>query len=144
MAFMKTGIHPYNPDIIHPSLYEPSLNTTTKAAQPLPASIPSGLIATLESSSKGSEYTIRSDMKTLAFVSSAESTPSPSFTGSLVQSEAGFAHIDVDSDTSDDDQQSPSNMEFTLPIAMLMAHGTMLKEVQQQNETLITILKALC
>lgn len=140
-AFMKMGIHPYNPDIIHPSLYEPSLNTTTQAAQPIPASIPLGLITTLESSSKRSEYTIKSTVTTLAFTLSMESTPLPSFSGSLIQSEA-TANLDLDdSDVSDDDQQP---MQFTLPIAMLIAHGTTLKDVQQQNETLITILKALC
>ena len=110
----------------------------------MPESIPLGLITTLKSSSKGSEYKIKFNAKTLAFTPSTESTPSPSFSGSLVCSEAGSTHLDSDSDASDDDQQPTQAMEFTLPIAMLMAHGTTLKDVQQQNETLITILKALC
>ncbi|KAF9474635.1 hypothetical protein BDN70DRAFT_898808 [Pholiota conissans] len=75
------------------------------------ASIPLGLIVTLKSSSK-------------------ESTPSPSFSGSLVHSEAGSTHLDLDSDASDDDQQPTQAMELTLPIAMLIAHGTTLKDAE--------------
>lgn len=43
-AFAKTGIHPWNPDVHDFSIYEPSLNTTTQAAQPIPAQLPSTLI----------------------------------------------------------------------------------------------------
>lgn len=39
-AFLKTGIWPFNPSIIPESAFEPSLNTTTQSAQPIPTSIP--------------------------------------------------------------------------------------------------------
>ncbi|KAF8993040.1 hypothetical protein BDZ89DRAFT_1185838, partial [Hymenopellis radicata] len=47
----KTGIHPYNPDILPPSAFGPSLNTTTEAAQPIPAQLPPILIPALSSQS---------------------------------------------------------------------------------------------
>ena len=45
-AFRKTGIWPLNPDAIPHSYFEPSKNTTTQAAQPLPAHLPSILVPT--------------------------------------------------------------------------------------------------
>ncbi|PSS32144.1 hypothetical protein PHLCEN_2v2100 [Hermanssonia centrifuga] len=43
-AFRKTGIWPMDPNSIDPALFAPSQNTTTKSAQPIPASLPSILI----------------------------------------------------------------------------------------------------
>lgn len=43
-AFAKTGIWPLNRDAIDPVLYAPATNTTTKSAQPIPATIPSILV----------------------------------------------------------------------------------------------------
>ncbi|EKM57915.1 uncharacterized protein PHACADRAFT_26486 [Phanerochaete carnosa HHB-10118-sp] len=43
-AFVKTGIHPWNPDALDPSFFAPSLNTTTEAAQPMPTQLPSILV----------------------------------------------------------------------------------------------------
>ena len=43
-AFAKTGIWPLNPNTIGPSAFQPSLNTTTQPAQPLPAILPSLLV----------------------------------------------------------------------------------------------------
>jgi len=40
-AFHKTGIWPLDCDVIPQSAFEPSKNTTTQAAQPLPARLPS-------------------------------------------------------------------------------------------------------
>ncbi|KAF8235115.1 hypothetical protein L208DRAFT_1258781, partial [Tricholoma matsutake] len=40
-AFRTTGIHPFNPDIIKDDAFAPALNTTTHAAQPVPAALPS-------------------------------------------------------------------------------------------------------
>jgi len=40
-AFEKTGIHPFNRNIIPTAAFAPALNTTTKSAQPIPATIPS-------------------------------------------------------------------------------------------------------
>jgi DDE superfamily endonuclease len=45
-AFRKTGIWPLNPDAIPFSAFEPSKHTTTQAAQPLPAHLPSILVPT--------------------------------------------------------------------------------------------------
>src|SRR5271155_4817223 len=45
-AFRKTGIWPLNRDAIPISAFEPSKNTTTQAAQPLPANLPSILVPT--------------------------------------------------------------------------------------------------
>jgi hypothetical protein len=45
-AFRKTGIWPLNRDAIPISAFEPSKNTTTQAAQPLPARLPSVLAPT--------------------------------------------------------------------------------------------------
>ena len=42
-AFRRTGIYPLNRDIIPLLAYEPAKNTTTQAAQPLPAHLPSVL-----------------------------------------------------------------------------------------------------
>ncbi|KAF8236315.1 hypothetical protein L208DRAFT_1252526, partial [Tricholoma matsutake] len=39
-AFWTTGIHPFNPDIIEDDAFAPALNTTTHAAQPVPAALP--------------------------------------------------------------------------------------------------------
>ncbi|KAJ3484616.1 hypothetical protein NLI96_g5517 [Meripilus lineatus] len=52
-AFFKTGIWPFNPAIIPDSAYDPSLNTTSQSAQPIPASLPAILtpIPTQSSSS---------------------------------------------------------------------------------------------
>ena len=40
-AFRKTVIYPFNPNAINPAVFEPSKNTTTQPAQPLPAQLPS-------------------------------------------------------------------------------------------------------
>ena len=45
-AFYKTGIWPVNHDMIPLLAFEPSKNTTTKAAQPLPTHLPSVLTLT--------------------------------------------------------------------------------------------------
>ena len=39
-AFAKTRIWPFNHHILDPSVFEPSKNTTTEPAQPLPARLP--------------------------------------------------------------------------------------------------------
>jgi hypothetical protein len=39
-AFRKTGICPFDPDIIEDEAFAPSLNTTTQAAMPIPATLP--------------------------------------------------------------------------------------------------------
>jgi len=43
-AFAKTGIWPFNRHVIEPSAFEPSKNTTTEPAQPLPARLPTLLV----------------------------------------------------------------------------------------------------
>lgn len=43
-AFAKTGIWPFNRHILDPSVFEPSKNTTTEPAQPLPARLPTLLV----------------------------------------------------------------------------------------------------
>ena len=43
-AFTKTGIWPLNRNILEPSAFEPSKNTTTEPAQPLPTRLPALLI----------------------------------------------------------------------------------------------------
>jgi hypothetical protein len=45
-AFRKTGIYPFDRNAIPLSAFEPAKNTTTQAAQPLPAQLPSILIPT--------------------------------------------------------------------------------------------------
>ena len=45
-AFRKTGIYPFDRNTIPPSAFEPAKNTTTQAAQPLPAQLPSILVPT--------------------------------------------------------------------------------------------------
>jgi hypothetical protein len=45
-AFRKTGIHPHDCNAIPESAFEPAKNTTTQAAQPLPARLPSLLTPT--------------------------------------------------------------------------------------------------
>lgn len=47
-AFSRTGIWPLNPNIIDPIQFQPSLNTTTEAAQPMPAQIPALLVPILK------------------------------------------------------------------------------------------------
>ena len=47
-AFLKTGIHPFNPDIIDQAVFEPAKNTTTKSSQPLAARLPAFLLPLLE------------------------------------------------------------------------------------------------
>ena len=49
-AFAKTGIHPFNPDVIDQVAFEPAKNTTAKSSQPLPARLPSFLLPLLEGS----------------------------------------------------------------------------------------------
>ncbi|KAH7929520.1 DDE-domain-containing protein [Leucogyrophana mollusca] len=39
-AFRKTGIWPFDPNVIEESAYAPALNTTTKASQPVPTVLP--------------------------------------------------------------------------------------------------------
>lgn len=39
-SFRKTGIWPIDPNVIEDDAFAPALNTTTEAAQPVPASIP--------------------------------------------------------------------------------------------------------
>ncbi len=53
-AFAKTGIWPLNPNAIPTSAFAPALNTTTQAAQPLPASLPSLLVADMSQTSRAS------------------------------------------------------------------------------------------
>jgi hypothetical protein len=38
-AFCKMGIHPFNPSVIKDKAYAPALNSTTTAAQPVPATL---------------------------------------------------------------------------------------------------------
>ena len=45
-AFRKTGIYPLNRNAIPESAFEPAKNTTTEAAQPLPAQLPPSLVPT--------------------------------------------------------------------------------------------------
>ena len=45
-VFQKTGIYPFNGNDIPLSAFEPAKNTTTQAAQPLPAQLPSILVPT--------------------------------------------------------------------------------------------------
>jgi hypothetical protein len=45
-AFQKTGIWPVNREAIPLTAFEPSKNTTTEAAQPLPTHLPSILVPT--------------------------------------------------------------------------------------------------
>ena len=42
-AFRKTGIEPLDRDALDPIVFEPALNTTTKSAQPLGATLPVGI-----------------------------------------------------------------------------------------------------
>ncbi|KIJ66195.1 hypothetical protein HYDPIDRAFT_46350, partial [Hydnomerulius pinastri MD-312] len=44
-AFRKTGIWPVDPSVIEESAFAPSLNTTTQASQPVPATIPDIVIS---------------------------------------------------------------------------------------------------
>ena len=39
-AFRKTGIEPFDRDALDPAVFEPSLNTTIKSAQPLATTLP--------------------------------------------------------------------------------------------------------
>ena len=45
-AFRKTGIYPFDHNAIPLSAFKPAKNTTTQAAQPLPAQLPSILVPT--------------------------------------------------------------------------------------------------
>ena len=45
-AFRKTGIYPFNRNAIPTDAFEPAKNTTTEAAQPLPAQLPPSLVPT--------------------------------------------------------------------------------------------------
>src|SRR6516164_9277073 len=56
-AFRKMGIYPFNRDVIPLSAFEPAKNTTTQAAQPLPAQLPSILIPTPDPSPVASAAT---------------------------------------------------------------------------------------
>jgi hypothetical protein len=49
-SFRKTGIHPFNPDIVDKALFEPAKNTTTQAAPILPVQLPNLLLPIPESS----------------------------------------------------------------------------------------------
>jgi hypothetical protein len=49
-SFQKTGIHPFNPDIVDKALFKPAKNTTTQAAPILPVQLPSLLLPIPESS----------------------------------------------------------------------------------------------
>jgi len=40
-SFQKTGIWPFNPTVIPDMAFEPALNTTTQAAQPVPTALSS-------------------------------------------------------------------------------------------------------
>lgn len=44
-VFQKTGIWPFNHDAIEDVAFAPALNTTTQAAQPVPATVPDFIIA---------------------------------------------------------------------------------------------------
>ena len=46
-AFKKTGIWPINCNALDPHVFDPSLNTTTQAAQPLPTTLPSPELVTI-------------------------------------------------------------------------------------------------
>jgi hypothetical protein len=54
-GFVKTGIYPFNPDIIPEVAYEPAKNTTTQAAPTLPATLPTILELTGTTDANGSE-----------------------------------------------------------------------------------------
>lgn len=49
-AFRKSGIWPLDRDVLDPLVFEPSLNTTTQAAQPIPTSLPSSDLFIISSS----------------------------------------------------------------------------------------------
>jgi hypothetical protein len=49
-AFLKTGIFPFNPNIIDQAVFELAKNTTMKSSQPLPAQLPAFLLPLMESS----------------------------------------------------------------------------------------------
>jgi hypothetical protein len=58
-AFRKTGIYPFDRNAIPLSAFEPAKNTTTQAAQPLPAQLPSILVPTPDPSPETSAAATR-------------------------------------------------------------------------------------
>ncbi|KAJ3534000.1 hypothetical protein NM688_g7200 [Phlebia brevispora] len=83
-AFRKTGIWPWNPDAIDVSLFEPSKNTTTDSAQPLPAALPSILVldeSTLPTTSNTQLPTIPegTELPSTAMSSNAAVEPGPRY-----------------------------------------------------------------
>src|SRR5271155_1427231 len=82
-AFRKTGIWPLNRHAIPPSAFEPSKNTTTQAAQPLPATLPSILVPT------------------------PNQTPTPTPTTSTATATALHHDADIPVEGSSDDEEEP-------------------------------------
>ena len=82
-AFRKTGIWPLNGHAIPPSAFEPSKNTTTQAAQPLPATLPSILVPT------------------------PNQTPTPTPTTSTATATALHRDADIPVKGSSDDEEEP-------------------------------------
>ena len=120
-AFKQTGIWPMNRDALDPHVFDPSLNTTTQAAQPLPTTPPSP------------------ELVTITATTSTEATTSSHISNSSNGTVDGSAVVLLDS-------QTPPNDEGDLPRLSLKIlkplKGTASRqELRDQNKELFRLLK---
>ena len=120
-AFKKTGIWPMNHDALDPHVFDPSLNMTTQAAQPLPTTPPSPKLVTITATT------------------STEATTSSHISNSSNGTVDGSAVMLLDS-------QTPPNDEGDLPRLSLkilkpLKGTTSCQELRDQNKELFRLLK---
>lgn len=102
-AFAKTGIHPWNPDALDPLVFELLLNTTTQAAQPMPAQLPSTLVEACD------EPTLSAISCTVALSNTPVATPSLSAASALSFSAPTFAASAVSYNAPSETSDKPSS-----------------------------------
>jgi hypothetical protein len=117
-AFKKTGIWPMNCDALDPHVFDPSLNTTTQAAQPLPTTLPSPKLVTIT-----------------ATTSTETTTPSH-----ISNSSNGTVTVlPLDSQTPPDDEGDLPRLSLKIPKPL--RGTTSRQELRDQNKELFQLLK---
>ncbi|KAJ3484161.1 hypothetical protein NLJ89_g12004 [Agrocybe chaxingu] len=143
-AWRKTGLVPFNRDALDDRVYEPSLNTTTRPAQPLPATLPpSSLAIAVETPVTDEHRTADSLSTTTANPQSSSSTNAPTIS-------QGSVPTTITASTISTNTQSNLNSELptVLPIQIRLIlpdplpHMASRAALRAQNQELFELLRA--
>lgn len=134
-AFRKTGIYPFNRNAIPLSAFEPAKNTTTKAAQPLPAQLPSLLIPTPSPSPAVSAGTI-----TPGTTPAVSARPSTLALDVSIPTDAGGTNP-IANECANDIVQPDLVQRYHIRVPPPLPHSASRRALQEENMTLRSIIE---